>query len=172
MSWIAGLQRFMAVAATICIFLLVTTQVVARRVMDAPFLWSEELARYSLVWLAFASAGALMGDDKHITINLLDKALSRSGRRRLMFIATSITLIAVAVAVRPAWIFALNQAGTGSPATGWPLTVLYIAAPIGLFLVALHSIHNLVRLLRWDPLLLDTDIVGATSSEPPNVEIE
>jgi len=47
--------------------------VIARYVLQSPFQWTEEVARYSLIWMGFLSINIALWQGKHINVNLLLK---------------------------------------------------------------------------------------------------
>jgi TRAP-type C4-dicarboxylate transport system permease small subunit len=54
-------------------------QVVARYVFHAPISWSEEWARFALIWLAFLSAAFVMAEGRHIAVDVVSARLSPRG---------------------------------------------------------------------------------------------
>jgi len=55
--------------------LLAAGQIVARNVFDFGFIWSDELLRMLVLWIAVAGAVAASRTDKHINIAILDRFL-------------------------------------------------------------------------------------------------
>lgn len=46
-----------------------------RYVMQSSFMWTEELARYLLVWMGFVAISIALRQNKHIRIEILDKLM-------------------------------------------------------------------------------------------------
>ena len=74
-----GLNRASEVAC--CVILLAMTlvvilQVVCRYVISAALTWSEELARYSLVWITFVGAGMASKRGGHMALEAMVKRFS------------------------------------------------------------------------------------------------
>lgn len=57
--------------------LLAAAQIVLRNVFDFGFIWSDELLRLLVLWIALAGAVAASRSDKHINIAVLDRFLPR-----------------------------------------------------------------------------------------------
>jgi TRAP-type C4-dicarboxylate transport system permease small subunit len=55
--------------------LLAATQIILRNFFDFGFIWSDELLRMLVLWLAVAGAVAASRKDRHISIALLDRFL-------------------------------------------------------------------------------------------------
>ena len=57
----------------LCMFVIVMLSVVFRVVVAVPASWTEELAQYTLIFLAFIGAAAVMRDERHIAITVFDR---------------------------------------------------------------------------------------------------
>ena len=55
-------------------------QVIARYVFDAPPFWTEELARFTLIWITFVGAGLVHQRGEHIAVNSFRDTLPRTPR--------------------------------------------------------------------------------------------
>ncbi len=64
-----------------------------RFVLLSPLRWSEEAARYMMVWVTFLGAGYAMGRGKHIGVTLFIEKLPEKGRRFAIFVAEIVILI-------------------------------------------------------------------------------
>jgi TRAP-type C4-dicarboxylate transport system permease small subunit len=74
-----------AVNAVVLVFMfaIVMLSVVFRVVVAVPASWTEELAQYTLIFLAFIGAAAVMRDDGHIAITVFADRLGKRPRRVL-----------------------------------------------------------------------------------------
>ena len=61
--------------------LLAATQIILRNFFDIGFMWSDELLRLLVLWLAVAGAVAASRKDRHISIAVLDRFLPLSLQR-------------------------------------------------------------------------------------------
>ena len=52
-----------------------------RYALNSPIVWSDEIVRYSLVWMTFAGAALATRDDKHILVDVIDTILPEKGRK-------------------------------------------------------------------------------------------
>ena len=136
--------------AALFLLLVVSTmavQVFARYVFGAPFPWSEEVARFALIWLTFISAAFVMAEGRHIAVDTIS---SRVGDRGKLFIeclsfvviAGSCLLLLIGSAK-----FVWYVDVVGSPALGIPKSWWYGAGGAGLLLMALHSLINLFQVV-------------------------
>ena len=134
-------------------------QVVARYVFDAPFQWSEEVARLALIWMTFISAAFVMAEGRHIAVDVIS---SRVGDRGKLFIecmsyvviAASCLLLLIGGAN-----FVWYVGKVGSPALGVPKSWWYGAGMMGLLLMAAHSLVNLVQVwMTGKPIPRETHV--------------
>lgn len=134
---------------------LVVLQVVTRYIFDVPLTWSEELARFALVWLTFVAAGFVMARRIHISVDLLASKLSRKGQVALDTLALIIVAIASGAMTWFGVGFAADAAGRAAPASGLPMSVLYSSAVVGFGLICGHSIIHTILNIKHPELVPD-----------------
>ncbi len=71
--------------------LLAAGQIVARNVFGFGFIWSDELLRMLVLWVAVAGAVAASRTDKHINIAVLDQFLSAKANERIKIVVDLFT---------------------------------------------------------------------------------
>jgi TRAP-type C4-dicarboxylate transport system permease small subunit len=67
---LVGLEELVSAALVVALFALVLAQVVSRYLFGKPLVWSEELARFSLIWLTFVGSAFVMSYRRHIVVSL------------------------------------------------------------------------------------------------------
>lgn len=122
-------------------------QVAARYLLAQPSSWTEELARFLLIWVSLLGTAYLTGRQEHIAIDLLSERIDAAARQRVFrFVQVSILVFAVVVLV----LGGLNlititlSLGQSSPALGIPLGYVYLVVPLSGILIVLYSIANLL----------------------------
>lgn len=149
--WIArliGLERLLAVGLLAAVLATMGAQVMARYLFGAPIPWSEEVARFSLIWLTFLAASFVMAEGRHITVDVLSSRLGDRGRVRLECLSSGLVIAACLLLLVGGFRFVWFVAPVGSPALGIPMSWWYGAATLGLGLMALHASLNLTYALR------------------------
>lgn len=122
--------------------------VITRYIMGNQSSWTDELARYLMIWVGILGAAYASGKSQHIAIDLLPQYLNKKNNKRLeIFIATIIILFVVAVflvgGLRYVYIsFALGQT---SPALHLPMGLVYIVLPIAGFFIIYYKISDLLQ---------------------------
>ncbi|TDW29523.1 TRAP transporter small permease [Cryobacterium psychrophilum] len=152
-------ERVVASLALLVTLVLVLLQVTSRYVFQAPLSWTEETARFTLVWLAFVSAGFVMARRGHISVDLLVDKLGLKSKRVVNGFAISVVLITSVVMTWAGVQLALATVGLKSPAAGISTSLLYLAVAVGFLLIFVHGVLNTVFDLRrrGKPKLKSTD---------------
>lgn len=138
-----------AVAALLLFIILSTmaTQVFARYVFGAPFQWSEEVARLSLIWLTFISAAFVMAQGRHIAVDMISARVGDRGKLLIECFSYVMVAVACLLLLIGGAKFIWYVGAVGSPALGVPKSIWYGAGGIGLLLIAFHSLVNLAQVL-------------------------
>lgn len=126
-------------------------QVFTRYVLDSPSQYTDELARYLLVWVGLLGASYALGKRMHLAVDLLPNHLT--GRARLILnagIDTLVLLFSLFVMVfgglrLVALTLMLEQT---SAALRVPLGYIYLALPISGALIVFYSLLFLIGHVR------------------------
>jgi TRAP-type C4-dicarboxylate transport system permease small subunit len=133
--------RAVVVLAFATIVIVVFGQVVSRFLFNAPFSWSEELARYLQVWLIMVGSAVCLRKGLHLTVDYAVHSLPESSTKRnlhLLSLAAILFFLGIVFVSGISLITAtLNQR---TPALQIPIWVVYLAIPVGSFLMFLESI--------------------------------
>jgi len=122
----------------------VVWQVLARYLLKSPSSFTDELARFLLIWVGLLGAAYALGKKKHLAIDLFIKQLSSTKQQKTgRLIDLLIILFALGVMViggiRLVWItLTLKQVSAG---LGLPLGILYLAVPISGLLMILFTLY-------------------------------
>ncbi len=123
-------------------------QVFTRFVLANPSSFTEELARYLLIWIALLGAAYAAGRQMHLAIDLLPSALKGKARRILGALVNAlVSLFALAVfVVGGIRLVSLTLTlGQTSAALHIPLGYVYLALPVSGLLIMWYAIQNIVR---------------------------
>ncbi|MCG8321491.1 MAG: TRAP transporter small permease [Cytophagales bacterium] len=124
-------------------------QVFTRYVIGIPSSFTDELARYLLIWIGILGAAYAAGRRIHVAIDILPSRLSpRSQAKLLVFVNVVIIIFALTVLViggsRLVYItFLLKQ---NSPALQIPLGGVYTIIPVSGLLVVYYKISDLLNI--------------------------
>ena len=143
--WVTRVERWGTGLFLILIVALVVTQVVTRYVLEDPPLWSEEFARYALVWLTFLGAAWLVALNDHITVHGLDLIFSRRGKIILDAVVQVVQAVVSVIVLlnAPAYLarVSMQHSAAGNLSMGW----VYGSVAVGFALILVHSILILAK---------------------------
>lgn len=131
--------------------LCVVWQVISRYLLNAPSTFTDELARFLLIWVSLLGAAYLSGQNAHISIDVLSERLKPAARRNLaIFINLLIILFAFSVLV----IGGGNLVYTTfiylqlTPTLQIPMAIIYLIGPIFGLLVTFYKLVDIRNLLH------------------------
>jgi TRAP-type C4-dicarboxylate transport system permease small subunit len=139
--FLAGLMMLMTVD--------VLWGVVTRYAMGSQADWTEELARFLLIWIGILGAAYAAGQQMHLAIDLLKPKLNQGGQYKLsLFINGMILLFAICILVIGGFrlLYITNTLGQLSAALRIPMTTVYAVLPISGFLIIYYKIYDILLL--------------------------
>ncbi len=116
--------------------------------------WTEELARFLLVWVALLGGALAFRTKAHLGVDYFVNLLHPDARRvtavvadlLVLFFAGAVLLLGGTSVVREA--LSLEQT---TPALGWKMGYVYLALPISGFFVVLYTVDSVMATLRGRP---------------------
>ncbi|MEM0991854.1 MAG: TRAP transporter small permease [Bacteroidota bacterium] len=123
-------------------------QVFARYVLGQSFSFTEEFARFALIWLAILGAAYLNGQKEHLAMDFWLKKLSPEKRKKRMQVIEIFMLVfalVVMVIGGGNLVYTTLYLGQVSPAMRIPLGYVYAIVPISGILILFYGIHNLIQ---------------------------
>ncbi|QVQ50823.1 TRAP transporter small permease [Spiractinospora alimapuensis] len=161
--WMRALMRVERVVAVVLLGLLlglVLLQILSRYVLATPFVWTEEVARYALIWLTLLTIGLVAARRRHITARVFSRFLSPRATAALEITANAVVVVTSAVLVYVGWQFATSLATVNTPAAGISMAWIYGVSVPGFALVCFHTIVNSVIAWRHPETLRDDDAIA------------
>jgi len=126
-------------------------QVFTRFVLENPSSWTEELARYLMIWVGLIGAAYAAGRRLHLSLDLLSSSLT--GRRlHVLRIAIESLIIIFALSaliiggLRLVWV--MLTLGQTSASLQLPLGYVYLAVPLSGLFIAWYAILDLVAEIK------------------------
>ena len=132
-----GVYRVATGLAFVVLIVAVAVQVVGRLGGASP-VWTEELTRYALLYLAAFGVGLSFRSGDLVNVDLVCESLPGRWPRRLRLASAAATAALCAALVAPAWLYTSIGARQTSPALGWRMdfvhaSVLVLIVSLGLF---------------------------------------
>ena len=122
-------------------------QVFTRFIMSNPSSFTDELARYLMIWVGVLGAAYVSGKNMHVAIDVLSNRLTEKKQKKLsLFVHGIVILFSLLVLViggaRLVYITAvLNQ---NSPALHIPLAIVYAIIPISGLLIIYYKTNDIL----------------------------
>ncbi len=123
-------------------------QVFGRYVLGRSFSFTEEFARFALIWLTILGAAYLNGKQQHLAMDYWLNKLSpagRAARRRIIESLMALFAFFVMVIGGGNLVYTTLKLGQVSPAIGVPLGVVYAIVPVSGLLIIFFSLYNFQR---------------------------
>ena len=124
-------------------------QVFTRFIMGSPSSFTDELARYLMIWLGIIGAAYVSGRNMHVAIDVLPLRSSNETQKKLkrivyVFIIAFALFAMVIGDFRLVYItYLLDQ---HSPALQIPLAVVYFSIPLSGILIIYYKISDLINI--------------------------
>lgn len=138
------IEDVLGIVITFAILVTMSTQVFLRYVLNDSLIWSDELARYLLIAMAFIGCAAGVRKRCHIRIDVIDLILPDSARRALAVLIDAIVLFYLGYIVFTSIAILGIFARQPSTAMGVSMAVPYSVITIGFGLAALRMILHYV----------------------------
>lgn len=125
----------------------VIIQVLGRTVFESSPVWTEELTRFALLYLAAFGAGLSYRTGDLVNVDLICEALPGRWPRILRLVSAIATAGLCATLIWAAWRFTAIGAIQTSPALGWRMDFLHASILVLLLSLLLFSALRIVRML-------------------------
>ncbi len=123
-------------------------QVFSRYFLGSPSSFTDELARYLMIWVGVLGAAYVSGKNKHVAIDVLPSKLSEKTQKKLKLIVKILIILFSLFALviggsRLVYItYVLQQY---SPALQMPLAAVYMVLPISGILIIYYKISDILK---------------------------
>lgn len=144
------IEEWFLVIGFFILILLVFSQFLSRYVFDYTISWSQEFARYLLIWLAWISVSFTIREKKHIRVEILKDLLPKKGQivvEIIVLILWSFFAVFLAV-IGTQFVLDIQSSGQGSPMMGIPMWIIYVILPLAGVLMVLRLIQQLFFIIK------------------------
>jgi len=139
---------------SIAVFLILTADVLlgvfSRRILGDQIRWTEELARFLLVWISFLGGAIAYLDDKHLGVDLLVDRINPTARRVARIVTHGLvfafTLFVMGIGGTQLVVDRFDSGQVLSALTinkAW----IYLAVPVSGYVISLFALGNVIHLL-------------------------
>lgn len=126
--------------------IVIIIQVLCRTFLGFSIFWSEEFARYCLVWVTFIGTSMAVRNADLAKFDLVLEIIPEKWKRFYQIVLDLIIFTFLAVA----FYYGIQQvlapsSMVVSPALRLPMWVVYLSVPVGFFLMMIHVVNSLVK---------------------------
>ncbi len=134
---------FLLVAMTLTVF----SQVIARYIFEAPLSWSEELARFILIWLSMLSAAYAFKTKSHFALTILVNKMPEKHQKFTSFCINFIVAIFFLIICYYSVIFVHSVNGHVAPALQISMQIPYSSIIVASGLISIFSLLSAVKII-------------------------
>jgi len=145
------LMEICLVVILLLLFLDVLLQVLSRYFLNASFSFTEELARFMLIWLSILGAAYLNAKREHLSMDFLYRKLSAKNQRKIsILIELLIFLFALAVMVAGGFnlVYITLHLEQLSGTLRVPLGYIYAILPFSGLLIMCFSVYHISKIYK------------------------
>jgi TRAP-type C4-dicarboxylate transport system permease small subunit len=117
---------------------IVFTNVSLRYLTNFSITWSEEVARYLMIWMTFVGAGLVLRFGGHVAIANFQEMTATPVQRATRLAIALLLLVFFAIMVWMGYEYMSRMQFQLTPATRIPFSYIYAAMPIGFMLLIIH----------------------------------
>ncbi len=121
-------------------------QVISRFIVGSPSSFTDELARYLMIWIGVLGAAYVSGKKRHVAIELLPARAGKRTQRRLRILVSVLVLAFALLAMvlgGSRLVYISYLLGQKSPALQIPLALVYMIIPLSGLLIAWYKWNDL-----------------------------
>lgn len=119
--------------------------VFSRYFIGDAIIWSEEVARFSMIWVAVLGGGLTFRSGGHIAIDLMARQLPATWQRPIAFASGLASAVFIVVFTWYGAVMVGNVALQKSAALEIPMAVPYAALPVGGALMLYHLVVSAIE---------------------------
>ncbi len=132
----------------VILILLATLQILFRYVFRYPLPWTEELARFTLVWATFLGAASATRRKLHLAVDFFINKFNRQAAKFITFFFSILILGFLAVILYGALVMMEEARPIFAGSITWlSMMYLYLGPVIGLILMILFAVGNLYQII-------------------------
>lgn len=126
------------------------TQVLFRFVLQQPLAWTEELARYCLVWITFLGAAFAMGKKAHVGLEFFKAKLPKLGQDIIAILVLLLNITFFMIILVQGYELMNRSMSQLSPVLRLPMGVVYSVMPISAILLIINTISITIQEIKGE----------------------
>ena len=136
----ARVLRWLLIVLMVAMTAAIFTQVFSRYVLQDSIPWTEEVARYILVYITFVGGALAVFENTHLKVELVVDLLSPRWQRGLHLFSASLIAMTAILLIYYGGRFTWLSRNTISPAIDQPLSWIYAVMPLAGVLMLIFAV--------------------------------
>lgn len=147
---VSKVEELIAVVGLSTMTVITLVAVFFRYVLQSPITWSEEAARYLMVWSTMLGISIATRQKAHLGIDIFVSMAPKKLQRALEIFSTLMMIVMFVFLAIISIVFIQSAIRTGnvSPMLRIPFYIIYLALPLGFGLSAVRSVQDLVDVIK------------------------
>ena len=147
---VSKVEELITVVGLSAMTIITLVAVFFRYVLQSPIIWSEEAARYLMVWSTMLGISIATRQKAHLGIDIFVSMAPKKLQRALEIFSTLMMIVMFVFLTIISIVFIQSAIRTGnvSPMLRIPFYIIYLALPLGFGLSAVRSIQDLVDVIK------------------------
>ncbi len=155
---VVWINRALMIAALAAMSVIVFANVMLRYLTDESIVWSEEVARYLMIWLTFLGVGPVLRLGGHIAIDSLQEALPPGAARVLRAAVVGLVGLLCLVVIWYGWSLVQRTSAQTTPVTEVSFGFVSAAVPTGFVLALWHLVAVARGFVRENAFEVSSDL--------------
>jgi C4-dicarboxylate transporter, DctQ subunit len=142
------LRRAAMVLLVVCgaaMSIIVMLQIIFRFVIFIPLPWSEELARYLMIWTGMVGSFVALREGRHIGVTIVVDRLPPRAATGVSVFVQAATILFLAILAKQGLALTLVNLSQLSPAMRIPMFYPYLAVPVGAALMIIELTAGILQ---------------------------
>ena len=139
--------KILLVACGAAMSVIVMLQIVFRFVIFVPLPWSEELARYLMIWTGMVGAFVALREGRHIGVTMVVDRLPPRAAAGVSVFVQAATILFLVILAKQGLALTLVNLNQLSPAMRIPMFYPYLAVPLGAALMIVELAAGILQTL-------------------------
>ena len=146
-QFLTCIENTVIIAGLLIMFFVLLAQIIMRYMFNSPLTWSEETARFIFVYVNFVGISFAYHRQAHIRMEAVVKLLPLRIRKLLDMGIQAGTILLFLYMIPFSFKVIRIQAEVRSTATHIPMSIIYSALPLGMFIASLRMTVDLLSAL-------------------------
>lgn len=149
-SRLDAVDILVSVTSLAILVVIVSVQVFCRYVLQNSLDWTEELARYLLIWAVLFGCSYAMKEEAHLEMSILRSMVGQRLEKIIHVFACLMCLVFCVIMINAGMesIENIRWSEQTTPAMQIPAWIIWLAMPVGFALMGIHAVLRVVRIIR------------------------